>query len=78
MLCVELHDLFLYDKRIIIKECLKKEEKAMRFLKYLGRLLREFWGFAWQNKAWWIVPMILILLLMVFSTWNDIARLVVG
>jgi hypothetical protein len=36
----------------------------MRFLKYLGRLLREFLGFAWQNKAWWIVPIILVLLLL--------------
>ena len=36
----------------------------MRFLKYLGRLGREFLGFAWQNKAWWIVPMVVVLLLM--------------
>ncbi|NLB59533.1 MAG: hypothetical protein GX806_00390 [Lentisphaerae bacterium] len=36
----------------------------MRFVKYLLRLLQEFLGFAWHNKAWWIVPMILILLLM--------------
>ena len=28
----------------------------MRFLKHLGRLLKEFFGFAWHNKAWWIVP----------------------
>ena len=38
----------------------------MLFLKYLGRLFKEFLGFAWQNKAWWIVPMVLILLLMGF------------
>ncbi|MFC1497450.1 DUF5989 family protein [Verrucomicrobiota bacterium] len=36
----------------------------MRFLKYLGRLLKEFMGFAWQNKAWWIIPMVLIFLLL--------------
>lgn len=36
----------------------------MRFLKYLGRLLKEFFGFAWHNKAWWIIPVILVLLLM--------------
>lgn len=36
----------------------------MRFLKYLGRLLKEFLGFAWHNKAWWIIPVIIILLLM--------------
>jgi hypothetical protein len=36
----------------------------MRFLKHLGRLLMEFVGFAWKNKAWWIVPIILVLLLL--------------
>ena len=36
----------------------------MRFLKHLGRLLKEFMGFAWHNKAWWIVPVVLVLLLM--------------
>ena len=34
----------------------------MRMLKYLGRLLGEFFGFAMQNKAWWMVPMIIALL----------------
>ena len=36
----------------------------MRFLRYFGRLLREFGEFAWQNKAWWIIPIILMLLLL--------------
>ena len=36
----------------------------MRFLKYLGRLAKEFLGFAWHNKAWWIIPVVLVLLLM--------------
>jgi hypothetical protein len=36
----------------------------MLFLKYLGRLLKDFCGFAWQNKAWWIVPIVLVLLLL--------------
>ena len=36
----------------------------MRFLKHLGRLLKDFLGFAWQNKAWWIVPVVLVLLLL--------------
>ncbi|MDA0990782.1 MAG: DUF5989 family protein [Verrucomicrobia bacterium] len=36
----------------------------MRFFRHLGRLLKEFMGFAWENKAWWIVPMILVLLLL--------------
>ena len=36
----------------------------MRAFAYLGRLLKEFLGFAWHNKAWWIVPVVLMLLLM--------------
>ena len=36
----------------------------MRFLRHLGIMLKEFGGFAWQNKAWWIVPMVLVLLLL--------------
>jgi hypothetical protein len=36
----------------------------MRFLRHLGRLLKEFFGFAWKNKAWWIVPIVLVLLLL--------------
>jgi len=36
----------------------------MRFLKHLGRLLKEFGGFAWNNKAWWILPVVLVLLLL--------------
>lgn len=36
----------------------------MRMLKYLGRLMGEFFGFAWQNKAWWIIPIVLVLLLL--------------
>lgn len=36
----------------------------MRMLKYTGRLLKEFTGFAWQNKAWWILPVVIVLLLL--------------
>jgi hypothetical protein len=36
----------------------------MRFLRHLGRLLKELMGFAWHNKAWWLVPIVLVLLLM--------------
>jgi hypothetical protein len=36
----------------------------MRFLKHLLLLLREFAGFARDNKAWWIVPLVLVLLLL--------------
>ncbi len=35
----------------------------MRALKNLSRLLRELWAFARENKAWWIVPVVIILLL---------------
>jgi len=35
----------------------------MRFLKHLGRLLKDFLDFAWQNKAWWIVPIVVVMLL---------------
>lgn len=38
----------------------------MRMLKYIGRLIKEFFEFAWHNKAWWIVPVVLILLLLGF------------
>ena len=36
----------------------------MRFLVHLGRLLREVGEFSWQNKAWWMVPIVLMLLLL--------------
>ncbi len=38
--------------------------KPMRFLKHLARLLREFLSFAIHHKAWWIIPIAIILLLM--------------
>ncbi len=36
----------------------------MRFPRHLFRLLKEFGLFAWHNKAWWIVPIVLVLLLL--------------
>lgn len=36
----------------------------MLFFKYLLRLMKEFFGFAWHNKAWWIIPIIVVMLLM--------------
>ncbi len=36
----------------------------MRMLKHLGRLLGEFFEFAWHNKAWWIIPIVLVLILL--------------
>ena len=35
----------------------------MRSLQNLARLLRELWAFAREHKAWWIVPVVAILLL---------------
>jgi len=34
-------------------------------LSYVGSLAREFWLFARQNKAYWIVPLVLVLALVV-------------
>ena len=36
----------------------------MRAVRYLGRLVGEFFSFAWQNKVWWIIPIVLVLLLL--------------
>jgi len=36
----------------------------VRKLGHLGKLLNEVWAFAWQNKAWWLVPLVVILLLL--------------
>ena len=38
----------------------------MRTLRYIGRLIGEFFSFAWQNKALWIIPIVLVLLLLTF------------
>ena len=35
----------------------------MRSLKNLVGLLRELWAFAREHKAWWLIPIVLILLL---------------
>jgi hypothetical protein len=40
------------------------EELMMPRLRHVGNLLSEVWSFAWQNKAWWIVPTVIVLLLM--------------
>ena len=34
----------------------------MRFLRHLGRLLRELFGFAMHYKVWWIIPLVVLLL----------------
>jgi len=34
----------------------------MRFLHHLGRLLLELLAFARAHKAWWIVPVVVLLL----------------
>jgi len=36
----------------------------MNKIGHLGRLLREVWDFAWQNKAWWLVPVVIVLLIL--------------
>lgn len=37
---------------------------ALHRFRYLGRFFGELIAFARQNKAWWIVPMVVILLLL--------------
>ena len=36
----------------------------MNKLRHLGSFLREVWAFARANKAWWMVPLILVLLIL--------------
>ncbi len=36
----------------------------MRSLKYLGRLLKEIGGYAKEHKAWWLIPLVIILILL--------------
>lgn len=32
-------------------------------LRHTGKLLRHVWGFAAENKVWWIVPLLLVIAL---------------
>lgn len=34
----------------------------MRLVRHFLRLLKDLWGFARENKVWWIVPLVLLLL----------------
>lgn len=34
------------------------------FFRHLLNLLKDFFGFAMQNKKWWMIPVILVFLLM--------------
>ena len=36
----------------------------MSRMRYLGQLLGEFWSYAWSNKAWWIIPVVILLFLL--------------
>ena len=40
----------------------------MRFLRHLGGLLGEVWAFSRANKAWWMIPVIVLLLLLAAIT----------
>ena len=35
-----------------------------RRVRAAGRLLRDLWAFAWTRRAFWIVPVVLVLLLL--------------
>ena len=41
----------------------------MRFLRHLKKLVADLFGFARQNKVWWIVPLVLLLLLVGALVW---------
>ena len=41
----------------------RSEEDAMSKLRHSGKLLGEFVDFAKQNKVYWIVPLVLVLVL---------------
>ncbi|NKB25479.1 MAG: hypothetical protein GKR87_14100 [Kiritimatiellae bacterium] len=36
----------------------------MRFLRHIVNLFKEFFEFAAENKAWWIIPIAFVLLLL--------------
>ncbi len=40
------------------------EDAGLLSLRHVGRLLSEVWAFAWQNKAWWLIPTVIILLIL--------------
>lgn len=40
------------------------KEEIMRFLRHLVALLGSFCGIAWDQKKWWIFPVVFIMLLM--------------
>jgi hypothetical protein len=49
---------------ILAEHPVPKDIDRMRRFLYIGRLFREIFQFAMQNKAWWIVPTVLILLVL--------------
>ena len=32
-------------------------------VRHITLLLRELFGYAWKNKAWWILPVVILLLI---------------
>lgn len=37
---------------------------AVSKFRHVGSLFRELWRFAMQNKAWWIIPTVVVLLIL--------------
>lgn len=50
----------------------------MKRLTYSGRLFRQFWDFAREKKAYWIVPLVLVLAAvgLVIATSNVVTPLI--
>lgn len=42
----------------------------MSKLTHSAGLFRQLWRFAMQNKAWWIIPAVLMLLLLAFLVFS--------
>ena len=41
---------------------LPREGRLLDRLRYMGRFFAELWLFAKQNRVWWIVPTVIMLL----------------
>jgi len=35
----------------------------MKLVKHFGRLMKDIFGFAAANAAWWIIPLVLVLII---------------
>ena len=43
---------------------MSRKGRLLNRLRYLGRFFAELWLFAKQNRVWWIVPTVIVLLIL--------------